>query len=258
MTPPSAHQKVIVDRIFSEVWHRPWPPPKSPWVMAQQWHNLLFAHWQVQPELLRQLLPAGIKMDLHQGRAWLGVIPFLMRGVRLRGLPPIPSTSRFPELNVRTYVRHNGQPGVWFFSLDAANSLAVAVARAWFHLPYFHARMRCQENASGETEYSSTRTHHGAALAEFRASYRAAGAAFHPQPGTLEHFLTERYCLFSLNPCRQILIGEIHHPPWSLQPAEARITANTMSQQLGIALEGAPTIHFAKRQDVVVWPPRLA
>jgi uncharacterized protein len=252
----SVHQKIIVDRIFSEVSHRPWPLPNSPWVMAQQWHNLLFAHWQVQPELLRQWLPAGIKLDLHEGRAFLGVIPFLMRGVHFRGLPPVPGTSRFPELNVRTYVRHNSKPGVWFFSLDAANSLAVAAARAWFHLPYFHARMNCLEAEGGEVQYSSVRMHYGAALAEFRGSYQANGSAFHAQAGSLEHFLTERYCLFSQNPRGQILVGEIHHLPWSLQPAEARFTMNTMSQQLSIALEGAPTLLFAKRQDVVAWPPR--
>ena len=243
--------------IFDEVSHRPWPVPNTNWVMAQEWHNLLFAHWPVRPEALRQILPAGVKPDLHGGHAWLGVVPFEMRGVRFRGLPAIPGTSRFPELNVRTYVRYNGKPGVWFFSLDAANSLAVAVARAWFHLPYFHARMSCQQG-SGATEYASTRTHHGAELAEFRASYRPTGSAVHPQPGSLEHFLTERYCLFSRNSHGQIFVGEIHHPPWSLQSAEAQFVTNTMSEQVSIPLDGTPILHFAKRQDVVVWPPRLA
>jgi hypothetical protein len=225
--------------------------------MAQQWHNLLFAHWQVPPESLRQILPAGLKPDLHVGKAWLGVVPFEMRGVRFRGMPAIPGTSRFPELNVRTYVRYNDKPGVWFFSLDAANSLAVAVARAWFHLPYFHARMTCEEKL-GAVEYSSTRIHHGADLAEFRASYRPIGTVFQPQPGSLEHFLTERYCLFSRSSHGQIFVGEIHHPPWSLQSAEAQFATNTMSAQIGIPLDGAPILHFAKRQDVVVWPPRPA
>ena len=153
-----------------------------------------------------------------------------------------------------TFATH-GKPGVWFFSLDAANSLAVVAARAWFHLPYFQARMTCHEQASGGIEYASTRTHHRAALAEFRANYRATGSVFHPQPGTREHFLTERYCLFSLNSRAQILVGEIHHPPWPLQSAEAQFAINTMSAQLGIPLDTAPMLHFAKRQDVVVWPP---
>lgn len=226
--------------------------------MAQQWHNLLFAHWQVSPDSLRPLLPAGIDLDLQEGRAWLGVVPFEMRGVRLRGLPPIPGTSRFPELNVRTYVRHKDKPGVWFFSLDAANSLAVLAARASFHLPYFNARMSCLEKSVGEIEYSSIRTHRSAPAAEFRGTYRAVGPIFHPQPGTLEHFLTERYCLFSQKPSGQTLIGEIHHPPWRLQLAEAQLNTNTMSHPLAVALTGAPLLHFAKRQDMVAWPPRPA
>ena len=184
-----------MNRILREVSHRPWPLPHGPWVVAQQWHDLLFAHWRVPQGVLQPLLPGGLELDLYHREAWLAVVPFRMAGVRFRGLPAIPGTSNFPELNVRTYVLHRGKPGVWFFSLDASNPVAVTAARGWFHLPYFHARMSCREN-DGSIEYASTRIHRGASPAEFRARYAPIGPVFQSRPGTLEHFLTERYCLF--------------------------------------------------------------
>jgi uncharacterized protein YqjF (DUF2071 family) len=225
--------------------------------MAQQWHNLLFAHWRVLQEWLHHLVPPELEIDLHAGEAWLAVVPFCMQGVRFRRMPAIPGTSQFPELNVRTYVRFHGKPGVWFFSLDAANWLAVAAARAWFHLPYFQARMTCNEK-SDSIEYASERIHRAAEPARFCATYRPIGAVFHPQPGTLEYFLTERYCLFSRDNRGRILSGEIHHPPWSLQLAEARFATNSMASPLGISLGDPELLHFARRQDMAAWPPRLA
>ena len=129
--------------------------------MAQTWHDLLFAHWPVDARLLRPLLPPQLHIDAFEGHAWLAVVPFRMTGVRLRGAPAVPGLSSFPELNVRTYVTCGAKPGVWFFSLDAGNSLAVAIARAWFHLPYFRARMSCRER-NGGIEYASHRAHSGA------------------------------------------------------------------------------------------------
>src|SRR6267143_1137061 len=177
--------------VLKEVAHRLWPLPAGPWVMAQSWHDLLFAHWQVDVIVLRSLLPSQLQIDTFEGSAWLAVVPFRMTSVRLRGTPAMPGLSAFPELNVRTYVTCDGKPGVWFFSLDAGNSLAVAIARAWFHLPYFRARMSCSER-NGGIEYASHRTHSGAASAGLRGHYRPVGPIFLPQPDTLEHFLTER------------------------------------------------------------------
>lgn len=235
--------------------HRPWPIPASPWVMAQCWHDLLFAHWPVAVADLRRLVPAPLAIDLYENRAWLGVVPFRMSGVRLRFTPPLPWLSSFPELNVRTYVTHGGKPGVWFFSLDAANPIAVAVARAWFSLPYFRARMSC-DRRENLIRYRSTRTHRGASSADLQCSYRPAGSSFEPQPGTLEHFLTERYCLYAADPRGQLFRGEIHHPPWSLQLAEAEFTSNSMTLAAGLTLPPAqPLLHFAKFQQVVVWSP---
>src|SRR5262249_38071897 len=136
--------------------HRPWALPKRPWIMAQNWHDLLFAHWEVPVEKMRELVPRGLEIDTFEGRAWIGGVPFRMWGVRLRGTPALPGFSAFPELNVRTYVTANDKPGVWFFSLDAANQIAVEVARVWFHLPYFFARMRLGA-AGDEIGYFSQR-----------------------------------------------------------------------------------------------------
>jgi uncharacterized protein YqjF (DUF2071 family) len=243
-------------RILREIAHRPWPLPDRPWVMAQSWHDLLFAHWPVSAADLRPLIPAALQIDSFRGRAWLGVVPFRMTGVRLRGAPGVPGLSAFPELNVRTYVVSQGKPGVWFFSLDAGNAVAVAIARAWFHLPYFHARMSLEEQ-SGWIDYRSARVHRGASAAELRGKYRAAGDAFFPEAGTLEHWLTERYCLYAADGGGRILRGEIHHPPWLLQPAQAEFACNTMAAAAGVELpQPPPLLHFARRQDVIIWPPR--
>lgn len=236
--------------------HRPWPVPEAPWVMAQVWHDLLFAHWPVSPESLRARVPAELELDTFDGSAWIGIVPFRMSGVRLRGLPAVPGTSAFPELNVRTYVRVGDRPGVWFFSLDAANALAVAVARAWFDLPYFRARMSCAARGE-EIDYASERTHRGAPAAAWRGTYAPTGPVELAARGTLEHWLTERYCLYARSPAGRIRRGEIHHEPWPLQPARARIAVDTMATAHGIALpDRAPHLLFARRLDVRIWAPR--
>lgn len=239
--------------------HRPWPTPERRWVMAQVWHDLLFAHWPVPAATLRAHIPTPLAIDTFDGQAWLGVVPFRMSGIRLRGTPALPWLSAFPELNVRTYVVTDGKPGVWFFSLDAGNAIAVAIARAWFHLPYFRARMLCEER-DGWIEYSSERVHRGAACGELRGRYRPTGEAFLSKRGSLEHFLTERYCLYAIDGKGRVSRGEIRHRPWALQLAEAELTRNTMAEAAGFALPAQkPLLHFAKRQDVVVWQPqRLA
>lgn len=240
---------------LDEIAHRPWPVPPGLWIMAQSWHDLLFAHWPVNAAILRPFIPAPLNVDTFAGEAWVGVVPFRMSGVRIRGTPALPRLSQFPELNVRTYVTIDGKPGVWFFSLDAANAIAVAVARGWFHLPYFRARMTC-EAIDGDIHYASERTHAGAANALFSASYRPLNQPFEAQPGTLDHFLTERYCLYAAAGQR-IFRGEIHHRPWQLQAAAANLTQNTMSVAGGFSLPNcAPLLHFAQRQDVVVWAPK--
>ena len=235
--------------------HRPWALPEGPWVMAQNWHDLLFAHWEVPVAKMRELVPRGLEIDTFEGRAWLGVVPFRMAGVRLRGTPALPGLAAFPELNVRTYVRAGGKPGVWFFSLDAANRIAVKAARAWFHLPYFYARMTIRRNGK-QVVYSAARNDRRGSGERLEATYEPLGACFHAQAGTLEHFLTERYCLYCQRPDLTLLRGEIHHAPWPLQSASAEFVENSMTSGLRVALEGAPLLHFSKLQEVVVWAPQ--
>ena len=142
--------------LFSYTAHRPWPLPSRPWRWAQTWSHLLFAHWRVPTEKLRPLIPAELTLQEFDGSAWIGVVPFLL-DVRPRYVPPLPIGSRFPEINVRTYVEADGKPGVWFFSLDARNPLAVWAARRFFHLPYFRAHMRIDVNAKA-VRYTTSRT----------------------------------------------------------------------------------------------------
>lgn len=234
-----------------------------PWVMAQSWHDLLFAHWRLPASALAARLPAPLQPDLFDGSAWLGVVPFRMTGVRLRGLPALPWLSAFPELNVRSYVSlpdRDGaaRPGVWFFSLDAARWLAVVVARRWFGLPYHSAAMRCVSEG-GEIRYSSRRIETGArvASAAFVARYRPTGPVRAAAPGSLEHFLTERYCLYAHDRRGRLCRAEVQHAPWPLQPAQAEVERNTMAAPLGLQLPpDAPLLHFARRLDVLVWSPR--
>ncbi len=235
--------------------HRPWPLPAAPWIMAQSWHDLLFAHWPIDAAHLRPHIPAALQIDTFEGQAWIAVVPFRMSGVRLRWTPGLPWLSAFPEMNVRTYVTVGSKPGVWFFSLDARNPVAVAIARAWFHLPYFRAQMHCEER-DGWIHYRSERTHRGEPAAILEGRYRPTGAIFEPKPGSLEHFLTERYCLYAANSRGQLYRGEIHHPPWPLQSAEAEFTKNSMVEAAGLALPPQkPLLHFARRQNMVAWPP---
>ena len=239
-----------------DIAHRPYPPPSSPWVMAQSWRDLLFAHWPIPVEMMRRAVPEVLPLDAFDGQAWVGVVPFRMSGVRPRLFPSVPWLSAFPELNVRTYVTLGGKPGVFFFSLEAANPVAVEIARRLFHLPYFNARMSLRE-ADGWIHYTSSRTHRGAQSAEFVGRYRPTAEVFQAKPGTLEHWLTERYSLYTLDGRGRVMRAEIHHAPWPLQKAEAEIEANTMTRPPSLPLPSAPPLlHFVRRLDVVVWPLR--
>jgi uncharacterized protein YqjF (DUF2071 family) len=221
--------------------------------MAQTWTDLLFAHWSVAPEALEGIVPPELPLDTFDGRAWVGVTPFAVRNLRVRLTFPVPFLSAFPEINVRTYVTVSDKPGIYFFSLDAGSSFAVASARRLYRLPYFRARMSL-EHAGPQVSYSSERTAVEApAPASFRARYRPIGETFQARPGTLEYWLTERYCLYTLEDERRVLRGEIHHPPWPLQAAEADLQTNTMGAELGLALDSDPLLHYARRQDVLFW-----
>jgi hypothetical protein len=228
--------------------------------MTQQWHDLLFAHWPIPVATLRALVPPTLDLDTFDGAAWIGVVPFRMAGVRPRLAPAVPWLSAFPELNVRTYVKARPpappRPGVFFFSLEAANPLAVIIARRWFKLPYFHAQMQLADTGS-QFAYRSRRTHRAAPAADFVGAYWPVGPSFTAQSGTLEHWFTERYSLYTADGRGRTLIGEIHHLPWPLQPAEADIQVNTMTAASGITLpDTPPLLHFAHHLNVLIWPLR--
>lgn len=245
-----------IEKLLGQTDHRPYPVPEGSWALSMRWHDLLFMHWPVPEGWLRPLVPPALELDVFDGSAWLGVVPFRMSGVRPRFLPGIPPLSNFPELNLRTYVTADGKPGVWFFSLDAHNPVAVRLARATFKLPYYDAKMSCRERG-GWVEYASVRTHRAAPPAAFRGRYRPAGEPFESRPGTLESFLTERYCLYAADGRGRVRRGDIHHRLWPLQPAEVEVETLEMKAQIGVELPGTePLLHFAERLDVVAWAPQ--
>lgn len=249
--------------------------------MVQKWHDLLFAHWPLPPDQIRPLVPRELELDLRDGHAWVGVIPFWMSGIRARATPAIPRLSTTPELNVRTYVTYRGIPGVYFWSLDCASRLAVWGARTFYHLPYFNASMsvqnagqsfsyRCSRQGNPKpTERSETSEampttpaqfagDHRESPAEFRATYQPIAPARQREKTTLEHFFTERYCLYTVHRGK-VLRAYIHHLPWPLQDAEAKIELNTMADAAGIHLPAAPPLlHFSRDLEVLVWWPEEA
>ena len=217
--------------------------------MAQTWDDLLFAHWAVPDEELRPHVPDSLELELHDRTAYLGITPFEVTGLRVRGTLPLPRVSTFLELNVRTYVTAGGKPGIWFFSLDASSRLAVEAAKLLYHLPYVQARISKVATADGIAFESVREQEHRV----WSATYRPDGQAFHALPGSLEHFLAERYCLYTVDRRGELSRAEIHHAPWPLQAAEAEIELNTMPPG-GVEITGKPLLHFSKRQDVVLWP----
>src|SRR5579885_2299234 len=236
----SIHDQPGIKEILSATSHRPWPLPSGTWAMTQRWNDLLFAHWPIPAAAIAHLIP-----------------PVWMDRIRLHGMPLIPGASRFPELNLRTYVRerHSNFPGVFFFSLDAANPAAVLAARALFRLPYFWAHMNIDTKDGREFHYQSTRL---LTLKEvrFRATYRSLA-----QPSTkggLESFLTERYCLYTTDKHGTLYRGNIHHLPWPLEMAEADIEINELPQAHGIHLpDTQPLFHYAREMVVYIWQLEL-
>ncbi len=224
--------------------------------MRMRWVDLLFAHWPFEPAVIQPLIPAGLELDTFDGQAWLGVVPFRMEGVAPRGLPVPPLIGTFPELNVRTYVRHEGRGGVWFLSLDAGSRVAVEGARTAFHLPYFKASMSVTTADDGWTVYRSTRTDRRGAPATFQARYRPTGPPAPATPGSLAEWLTDRRGLYAVDGSGGLAWTAIRHDPWLLRPAEADITRSTMAEAQGLSLPGVePLLLFADRLDVQAWWP---
>jgi len=242
--------------------YRPRPLPSGRWVMTQRWNDLLFAHWPIPPVQIAPLLPRGLQVDSFQGSAWLGIVPFWMDRIKVRGVPPIPGARSFPELNLRTYVRDqaSGASGVYFFSLDASNLLAVTAGRAFYHLPYHWAEMRLDHRSERNFIFESRRRFQSKPV-EFKACYRGLGPTrrlAENRPGSLEYFLTERYCLFTSNRAGQPVRANVHHVPWPLEDAEADIERNDLASAIGVTLPNEkPVLHYSRRLAVYIWPAEL-
>lgn len=234
--------------------HRPWPLPEPPWVWRQTWSDLAFAHYRVSRRALRELVPASLKLQEFDGSAWVAVVPFQLGQVRRRGLPWLPVMPGFPELNLRTYVEVEGKPGVWFFSLDAQSWPIVLGGRLRFHLPYHYASIQFLET-DGCFALRSQRLR---GKVRFAGRFQATGDSFIAEPGSFEHWATERYCLYSQTPGGEIVRVEVHHRPWPLQEAQIEIEHNELFAAAGLATPTtAPVCHFSTGVDVVAYPPSL-
>ncbi len=225
--------------------------------MRMMWQTLLFIHWPLPAESLGPLVPEALAIDTFDGTAWVGLIPFTMRGVRLSWLPPIPTMHRFHECNVRTYVTVDGRAGVYFFSLDAASRLAVWGARRFWRLNYHFSRMALRRKGD-DVEYSVDRARQppGKPVARLRCAWRAGGRRRPTAPGDLAHFLTERYMLYTVDGHGQPLRGRIWHEPWPLREAELVALDDGLVGAAGITLPDneKPVLYHADELRVEAWP----
>jgi len=226
--------------------------PNGQPLMHQTWGKLLFMHWRIDAKLLRPLIPEALEIDTFDGSAWIAIAPFTMWDIRAFPpyIPPIPGLSSAHELNVRTYVHYDRVPGVWFFSLDCNSAAAVLGARTFFHLPYFNADIDLEEDGN-KIDYSLTRTDEPPASLE--ASWEIGETIPYSHPGSLEFFLTERYCLYSEDD-GVLHRARIHHPPWPLQKAELNSLESTMIESHGLPTpKGEPLLHYCEELDVDIW-----
>jgi uncharacterized protein len=230
--------------------------PSQRVVMRPAWHDLLFLHWETDADALARLLPPGLQLDTFEGRAYVGLVPFTMTGVRPRGLPHLPPLrgvwEDFHETNVRTYVRHPHGRGVWFFSLDAASAPAVVAARGWYKLPYFYAHMKLQKQGD-VLRYGSRRLWPSPTPAECQISVVPQGEIAPAVPGTLEYFLVERYLLYSFSR-GQLFAGRVHHKPYQIQSAQVlSLQENLIAAANIVRPDTPPLAHFSRgvRVDIL-------
>ncbi len=222
-------------------------------LMHQSWGKLLFMHWRIEPSLLRPLVPKALEIDTFDDSAWIAIAPFTMWDIRAFPpfIPPLPGLSSMHELNVRTYVHYDRVPGVWFFSLDCNSSAAVYGARKFFYLPYYNAEIKL-EQYKDTIEYRLRRIDEPEA--GFAASWEIGETLPYSPPGSLEFFLTERYCLYSEHN-QEIYRARIHHDPWPLRKATLRSFNSTMIESHGLSTPpGDPLLHHADEINVDIWP----
>jgi len=222
------------------------------WLMAQTWDQLLFAHWPIDADQLQRVVPPQLEVDTFDDQAWLGIVAFQISGIHLRGLPAVPGLAHFPEVNLRTYVRHNGRPGVLFLSLHCANRLAMAIARPWFRLPYHYADV-CLAPAGDAVDFAC-RSPTGAS---FGARYWPVSDPCTAPHESLEAWLTERYCYYTATAAGGLYRCDIDHAPWQLARADAEIGTNTLATPFHLDLPTTePVLHFADATEAHIWPLR--
>jgi len=235
--------------------HRPYPLPDMNWVMTQEWHHTLFVHWPVPAASLREHVPKELEIDTFDGSAWIGIVPFQVKNTRGKFTPAIPFFSSYLEVNVRTYVKYGPRTGVYFFSLDANHLLAVLGAKAIFGLNYKQANISFQEK--NHFEMSSRRVQAAGGNAKMELRYVPDTQVFFAKPGTLEHWITERYCLWTRRGSK-LIRGDIHHTKWELQRAQAEISQDMLipfvQQEF---LTQQPLLHYSKYKKAFFWPPKL-
>jgi uncharacterized protein YqjF (DUF2071 family) len=237
---------------LQDVAHRPWEAPRGPWIWSQRWLDLFFAHWAVSPEKLRACVPAGLDIETADGSAWVSVVAFRMVNVRPRFLPPVGLVSNFLELNLRTYVCAAGKPGVYFLSIHGSKPLAVRVARLLSPLPYVRARMSATWTRT-DCRFDSVCDNAGAAA--FSAMYKPQSQLCDSPAGSLDAWLTERYCMYTDTHKRGLLRGEIHHKRWPLQKVQASVPVNSLGQPFGLDLSHTPdSAHYCAGIDAIAWP----
>lgn len=265
MEPEIQTQFVTSGSLLYSVEHRPWLPPDSHWLLSQSCNDLLFAHYAVSPPTLRRLVPDDLTLDLYDGVAWLTVSPVGISHLRPSGIPPLPGLSFFPQVTLRTYVTMQGKPGLFYFSVDAANLSAVWVARVFFRMQYWHsaiqmsgATIQTHSLAERSIHFRATRLHGPTAIdgpAKFDVIYCPKGEAEPARRGSLDEFLTERYCVYSWNRGRYFRT-EIHHQPWPLQRTSVELRANSIADPLGLPLPSEPDVcHFSRSIKMLVWAP---
>jgi hypothetical protein len=258
-------QFVTAGSLLYSVAHRPWMPPDSQWLLSQNWNDLLLAHFAIAPEALRRLVPEALTLELYDGAAWLTISPFCTSHMRPSGVPPLPGFSFFPQVNLRTYVTVEGKPGLYYFSVDTASLTAVWGARVFFRMQYWHSKIQVSgatiqaRKATGSAiHFSASRLHGPQAAngaAKLEVSYAPEGEAERARRGSLDEFLTERYCVYSWNRGK-FYRTEVHHQPWPLQRVRVEFRANSLADPLGLTLPKEPDVcHFSRSLKMLAWAP---
>ncbi|MGK0698489.1 YqjF family protein [Priestia flexa] len=225
---------------------------ESNWLMKQVWRDLLFIHWPVSAKELQKLLPEPLTIDTFEGKGFISLVPFTMTGIRFKGTPSVPCISQLHELNVRTYVNYQGERGVYFFSLDATNALAVWIARRFFHLPYLHADIMVNKYKDS-INFECTRKHKGFQQEEVLLTYKPISAPYHTKEGTVDEWLTNRDRLFTVYK-KKVFRGKLFHDPWILQDGHYFMRKNTLTTAYPPINKSETIVHYAQHLVTYFYP----